>query len=80
MLKPLEVLASFIYLSRALQCARQPELRRGMNRVDRKRLLKCGNRVVVLLQLLVAGANKVERIGVVWIDLRGLLKAFERAV
>jgi len=77
-LEALEVFLCIIEVAGPLHGASHLELARCVVGIDLNSLLEDGNGLVVLLELGVAGAQKIIRVGVAWIELDCLLKALER--
>src|SRR5947209_78063 len=75
-LEGFEVFFSVLRFSRSLHGAGESKLSGGVKRIDGERLLEHGNGLVVVLKFGVADASEVVRIGIVRIELDGLLKAF----
>ena len=70
--------ARVVGISLALVRARQSKFSRGVKRKNSERGLKRGNRGVILLQLRIEIADKVERVRLGRRDLSDMLKRFDR--
>ena len=78
MLEALEVLLRLRKVAGALVRARYRKLRRCVLRVDLQRFLENRNRLVGILQILVADALEIVRVRILGIKLHSLLKALQR--
>ena len=76
-LETCQVFARRSSISFPLKCARQAEFRRGVKRIKSQPFLKCGDSLVIFLQLGVQVTDKIIGVRFVSSDLRDVLKSHD---